>query len=407
MGFRERCSSMVPCLLVLTACAGSRPPETEVPTSPARSRSAAAPERTIDVEPLRVKVEQTPGGAGDVVIYDARELFDQANEALAGGSPDLALEVYARMRAEFPESSLVPLAVFNSGIALEDKGDLAGAVARYREVATLAPGTRDALDARIRAAAVETELGRYREALAALDQLLGDKLVADADRIELQARRGFALLAEKRYAEAEKALAAAIALYKAGRAEHLATDYYVAMAHYYLGEIPRRQYEEAPLRLPDEQLKRDLEAKSSLMLLAKERFEDTIILANVYWATAAAYQIAAMQQEMWRALVAAPVPAQLTREEAGIYVTEVRNVARPYLDAALKTHTKNIEIAIRHRIDTGWTEGSRLRIAELTELLAREARGEKPAPVAPAPPPAKAGAPLGDPDRYVPARIPL
>ncbi|HUS66029.1 MAG TPA: tetratricopeptide repeat protein [Kofleriaceae bacterium] len=408
MGFRERCSSMVPCLLALTACAGARPGGgAAAPTPPSRSRSARAPERTIDVEPLRVKVEQAPGGGGDVVIYDARELFDQANEALAGGSPDLALEVYARMRAEFPDSSLVPLAVFNSGIALEDKGDLAGAVARYREVATLSPGTRDALDGRIRAAAVETELGRTREALAALDQLLGDRLVTDADRIELQARRGFALLAEKRYAEAEKALAAAIALYKGGRAAHLSTDYYVAMAHYYLGEIPRRQFDEAPLRLPDEQLERDLEAKSSLMLLAKERFEDTIILANVYWATAAAYQIGAMQQEMWRALVAAPVPAQLTREEAGIYVAEVRNVARPYLDAALETHTKNVEIAIRHRIDTGWTEGSRQRIADLTELLAREGRGENPPPVVSPPAPARAGAPLGDPDRYVPARIPL
>lgn len=393
----------------MAACGGTARPVAQ-PGEAARRRAearAGTAERTIDVEPLRVKVETTPGGAGDVVIYDARELFDQGNEALAGGSPDLALEVYARMRAEFPGSSLVPLAAFNSGVALEEKGDLAGAAARYREVATLAPGTRDALDARIRAAAVEIELGRHREALSALDQLLGDRSVTDGDRIELHARRGFVLVAEKRYADAEKALRAAIELYKGGRAAHLATDYYVAMAHYYLAEIPRRQFEEAPLRLPDAQLKRDLEAKSNLMLLAKQRFEDTILLANVDWATGAAYQIGAMQQEMWRALVAAPVPDQLTREEAGIYVTEVREVARPYLDAALETHTKNVEIAIRHRLDTGWTEGSRLRIAELTELLAREARGEKPAPVAPGPPPAKAGAPLGDPDRYVPRRLEL
>jgi TolA-binding protein len=399
--------SLPGCLVVLgfalsTGCAASRPPPA---AAPARHRTSAPPERTIEVEPLRVQVQKD--GAGDIVIYDARELFDQANEALAGGSPDLALEVYARMVAEFPESDLVPLAVFNSGIALEDKGDAAGAVLRYREVARLVPGTRDALDASIRAAAVETELGRTREALAALDALLSDRNVTDADRIEIQARRGFALVSEKRYAEAEKALRAAIDIFHGGRAAHLETDHYVAMAHYYLGDIPRRQFEEAPLRLPDEQLKRDLEAKSNLLLLAKQRFEDTIVLANVYWATASAYQIASMQQEMWRALVAAPVPAQLTAQEAGIYVDEVRKLARPYLDAALETHTRNVQIALRHRIDTQWTEGSRLRIGELTDLLAREARGEKPtAPVPPAPP-TRAAPPAGDPDRYVPRRIEL
>ena len=177
------------------------------------------------------------------------------------------------------------------------------------------------------------------------------------------------------------------------------------MAHYYLAEIPRRQAEAVPLRLPETQLRADLEAKATLVLLAQERFEAAVALGNVYWATAAGYQMGSVQEHMWRALLTAPVPTELDASAAVVYVDEVRKLARPHLERALEVHTRNVKLAERYRTESPWSEGSRQRIGVLADLIAREARGERPGPDD-ARPAAPAATP-GDPVLYVPARIDL
>ena len=158
--------------------------------------------RTIALEPMRVEVVRHPNGRDDVVAYDARDLFDQANTALSGKNYDLALSLYDRMLQAFPDSALVPPALYNAGLALEGKGDTGGAIRRYLDVASRAPGTRDALDAEVRAGAVMTEAGRLHEAQALFDKVLARTNLADGDRVELLARRGYAEVEMKDYAHA-------------------------------------------------------------------------------------------------------------------------------------------------------------------------------------------------------------
>ena len=379
-----------------------------------RDRPADPAPQEIDLEPVRVRVVPPGEGAADgagqggrptIVMYDARDLFDQAVAAQRGESWDLALELYDRMLSEFPGSALAPAAQFNAGLALEGKGELAAAVDRYRDVARRAPGTRDALDARIRAGAVLVELGRLPDALAAFDAILAARGLSELDRLELLARRGHVLVEMKSYPEAEKTLGSAI-----DRASRLsggaALRHYVGMSHYYLGEIPRRQAQAIELRLPDEQLAIDLEARSKLVLLAQERYQATIAAGNLHWATAAGYQLASMQEEMWRALVTAPVPPQLSAEESRIYIDEVRQLARAHLERALEVHTRTVEIAERLAARSRWSEASRARVPVLSEMLAREARGE-PVPPEALGDPGAGPAPAADPDRYVPPRLEL
>ena len=130
-----------------------------------------------------------------------------------------------------------------------------------------------------------------------------------------------------------------------------------------------------PLRLPDTQLKADLEAKARLMLRAQDRFRATIKLGNVYWATAAGYQMAAMQEDLWRALVGAPVPPQLDRDAAAEYLSEVHELARPHLGKALEVYTRTVKLAGRYGMQTPWSEAARKRIGVVTRIIDREARG--------------------------------
>ncbi len=392
---RARNSAFLPFLALVGACAAS-------PGRPSTTAAAPAPranERTIDVEPLRIRVVEEAGKAPEVEAYDARDLFDQAAAALDGESWDQALALYDRLLAEFPSSALVVPALFNAGLAHEGKGDWAGAVARYEQVRRASRRPRDRIDAGLRMAAVLAEQGAWDRSVAALDGVLADKAASADDRREALARKGYALVEEKSYPAAEAALTSAVALGKGA-------DSFAAMAHFYLAEVPRRQAAAVALRLPDAQLRADLEAKARLVLLAQERYEATVELGDVYWATAAAHAMATMQEDMWRALVAAPVPAQLKPDEAAIYVAEVRKLARPYLDRALAIHQKNVELAGRYRTESPWSEASRQRIPVVAALIAREERGERPGAGDLAERPAGAVT-AGDPERYVPARVDL
>lgn len=396
----RRNSAFLAVLGLVGACAGN--PGRPAAPPPAASAGRGTSERSIDLEPLRIRVVGKAGGAPEVIAYDARDLFDQAGAALDGESWEQALELYDRLLTEFPSSGLVVPALFNAGLAHEGKGDWSGALARYQRIVRIASRPRDSVDASIRIAAVLAEQGAWDRSAAALEPVLASKAASADDRIEALARRGYALVELKRHAEAERSLRAAVEL--AGKEDR--ADHFVAMAHFYLAEIPRRQAAAVPLRLPEAQLRADLDAKARLVLLAQERFEATLDLGNVFWATAAGHQMAAMQEDMWRALVGAPVPPQLRPDEAAIYRDEVRKLARPYLDRALDIHSKNVRLAERYRSESPWSAGSRERIPVLADLVAREERGERPgadsglagarSPVTP-----------GDPERYVPARVEL
>jgi tetratricopeptide (TPR) repeat protein len=340
----------------------------------ARGGASARPAHVtnVDVEPMRVEVARDARGGTQVAVFDARELFDRGGAALSADRYAEALVLYDRLLASFPDSQLVPPAQFNAGLALEGMRRLDDAVARYLDVVRRAGTTRYGLDAHIRAGAVLSELTRWSDALRLFDELLALRDLGAADRIEVLARRGYALVESRRYAEAEPALAAALAMAESG--ERADARYFVAMAQYYLAEIPRRQAEAVRLELPEAELQQNLEVKARLVLLAQRRFEDTIRLRNVYWATAAGYQLGSMQQDMWRALITAPVPPQLDAKASAIYIAEVRSLARGHLDKALAAHVMNVKVADHLAAHTPWSESSRLRIAELTDLIAREAR---------------------------------
>src|SRR3954466_2553014 len=83
-----------------------------------------------------------------------------------------------------------------------------------------------------------------------------------------------------------------LAYYKAHQSEErLDSDFFVAMGAYYLGECAHEQYRALPVRLPEKQLGRDLEAKARLLLVAQSRFLEAMRVNNVEWATAAGFQI--------------------------------------------------------------------------------------------------------------------
>src|SRR5690606_24292397 len=103
---------------------------------------------------------------------------------------------------------------------------------------------------------------------------------------------------------------------------------------------------------------------------------ETLKIRNVYWATAAGYQLSQIYKELWDDVVLAPVPTQLRAEAAEYYVKEVHDRVRIFLEKAMSGHTKNVQLAEAYKTSTAWSEASRRRAAEIADILARETGGE-------------------------------
>ncbi len=399
-------------LLCLAAACGPGKPPVHKPVA-AKPEPAPARPKTLDLEPLKIKVVTDPStGAKDIVHYDARILLDRGNEAIAEERYADALAAYDQLLAEFPDSTVVPLALLNAGLAHESRQEWDLAVGRYRKVAGSKAPAEHVVDALMRIGVVDSERKRWGDAAVTFEQLLGRTGLTAPVRIEAMARLGYVLVEQKAFERAERVLEEAVqyagtAGFAAGG--QLDTDYYVAMACYYLANIPHRQALATPLRLEggagagEEQLKKDLAAKRDLLKLAYDRYLVALKRRNAYWATAAGYQMSQMFKELWDEVVRAPIPPRLTAQESGYYAREVHRFMRDHLDKAMRGHSNNVVLAEAYRTSTEWSEASRVRAKEITEILLREAAGELVVPgpdgAAPPPPPAAAG--------YLPGRVEL
>jgi len=348
------------------------------PAPVVREAPAVTEEKIVHLEPIRIEVVKGPDGRPTVEATDARSLLDAGNEDLVAGRYDQALTLYDRLVRDFGDSELVVPALFNAGLALEGKGELDAAVDRYQGVVRRAPTGADSRDAHLRAVAVLSEQERWPLAARLVDEFLARPDLGAGNRLEGLARRGYIAVELGDYAGAESELHEAVRIAEQEQAAgRLAVDdYYGAMAHYYLAEIPRRQFAVLPIRLPESQMTNDLNQKAELVLLAGQRYDRAIATGNLYWATAAGYQIASMQAEFRDAIVLAPIPPHLDPAAAAEYERRVHKEARRFLDKALRIHQQTVELARLYRTTTPWADAAVIRAEQITALLARESAGE-------------------------------
>ncbi len=349
----------------------------EVPEKIGEQTSSEAPKNEFVLEGLRIEVVVDEQGNEQTIVVDARGLLDDGNAALGAGEFARAIDNYASLLRDFPESSLVGPALYNTGLAQEGLGKVDAAIAQYQLLAEKKDAGRDAVDAQIRIAALHAENKQWGQSLAAIDALLATATLSSADRLEAMARKGYVLLESKDYAVAEETLQATIAFaeQKENRVE-MNAGYYLGMAHFYYGDIARRQFDAIPIRLPEEQMGRDVEAKAVLTNLASDRFAATIEAGNIYWATAAGFRLAELQHSFWRSLVTAPIPPHLSKLASTIYIEEVHKHSLTFLQKALRIHSKNVQLATVYNGDTSWSRASEVEVIRLTERIGREKSGE-------------------------------
>jgi tetratricopeptide (TPR) repeat protein len=369
--------------LVTGGCGATLQPASQ-PANPRAGAPASQPKSevtTLVMEPIQV-VARMKDGKREYEVFDAAGLFEQAGAHLQARRFDQAIATYDRLVREFPDSRYVAPSLYNAGLAHEAKRDWGGAVARFKTAADRAKSPRDATDALFHLGACYSEADNHAAAAEVFARLLDRSDLAPADRVEAMVRRGFAQHQLKDLQAAERTFRDTIGFYrKADQEQRLDADFFLAMAHYYLAEIPHQEFKRLPIRLPEKQMERDLEAKARLLLTAQGRYIATINVRNPHWATASGFQVGALYREFYDAVVGAPIPhgdlrrrakaAGVTYEEVlKAYVEQVRQYMRPLLENAIKVHEKNVQMAERTGVDNDWVKRSNEQLESLKVLLA-------------------------------------
>lgn len=322
----------------------------------------------FDEEPMKIEAVRGPSGT-QVEAYDAAGLFEQAGRDLDAERFAEAAAAYDRLAAEFPQSRYAHAARYNAGLAYEGLRRYDEAAERYRRRAEGGGKEKDVQDALHRMGACLAEAGRWEESLKVWDRLLARSDLSLSDQIEAMSRKGLAQFELSDLEGAERTFRQTLAHFKDNETvERLDTDFYVAMSQFYLGRVSHLYMRRLPLR--GAQLEADVEAKARMFLSAQARYIDTVRVKNPVWATAAGYQIGALYRELYDLLIAAPLPGELDSEEKrGVYQDLLGEKLRVLLVKARHIHEKNIEMAERVGVKTGWVERSTEQLAELERLL--------------------------------------
>ena len=350
----------------------------EVPPRDAHAGLPARDPRVVDLDIIRITAHAAPGGEPELTSVASADLFKQANAAAKDGRPRDAIATYRQLVAEFPESQFAPVALFNVAALYDAQADLTATITALTELVAKYPAARESVDGHLYIAALQADHQQWTEAGATLDAVLARTSLTFADRVEAFARRGYVELEQHRYDAAEASLAAALDEWR--KAPRIDDPYYIAMAHYYRGELMHRRFIDTTVRRGDDEMVADLDAKRALAVQAYDRWRESLRCKQAYWATASGYQMSQIFVELWQAHVMAPYPQRIEIATRPTYVADVHARVRRDLEKALEGHRMNVELAKAYGVDTTWSRGSERQAVAIMELLARDTPGTYVAP---------------------------
>ena len=344
------------------------------PRAGAQGDTSANAPKIIDLDTIRIQVvRKGPGGDAELTSVATTDLFNQAVDANRHGEGSRAIGLFRQLVTEFPESQFAALSLFNIAAIHDGRHDLAATLGTLSELNEKYPDSRKSVEGHLYMVALLTERDRYAEALTSVEQLLARRNVSYVEQVEALARKGYVQIELGQLDVADVTLQQAITAWK--QIPKLEDPYFIAMAFYYRADIVHRKFAALPVRLPDSQLRKDLDAKEVLASAAYDRWKQALGFRQAYWATASGYQMSQIFVEFWKATITAPFPSAMNVAAREQYVKEVHARVREHLEKALSGHQMNVELAAAYGVETLWSKASKDRAAEILTILGNEDRG--------------------------------
>ncbi len=321
--------------------------------SPSESSNSGKAIRPIVLDPMvfyiKGKKIEIKNPRFEDVILRAQELFDKGEYRGASRYYEKILEFF-----------LLPPAVkagvmYNLALSYENSGQYFKAIPLYREILQKFPklDKNVKIETLFRLAFCYERLNLWKDAYAIYDQLL-DMTLDILDRLEAQTGAAIALFYLKEFRRAEPQFKVAVKLYELIR-NRKGGDKYVpaeireqaSIAYFYWARIYDLKFRQRKFKLPQSQMKKDLEFKAKNLLKAQKLYIKAISLGHPLWVRASLDKLGEMYETLYRDILNAPIPPDLTPEEQEIYVQLLKERIRNLLDKALIAYYHNIRLARR------------------------------------------------------------
>lgn len=365
------------CLLWASGCAGSQ----QRPTTPSTD--------VVQMEALRITARRGADGGYGFDVYDAPDLFKRATDLLNGKQCHEAVVLYDRLTMEFPDSRYVSAAFYNAGLCLQALGEFEPAAQRYAALRQKLPASEDYKHASLQYAEVLVQLERWGDVTAVADELLARIDLDPHERLESMARHSQALLGEGKLNDAAKHAKSSLSYFRTRpENERIVDEFFAAANNYVLAETFR--LEGQAMAFPDdaETQQKVLIRRAELLLSAQREYFNTISftnLDNLHWAAASGYRIGNMYDELWHAVMKAPVPAHLPPEGADPYHQSLAKLIKPLIRHAVRYWELTLMLIERTGMDNDWSRKTRDDLVRVRGLLLEQPPGPGGLPATPTP----------------------
>jgi tetratricopeptide (TPR) repeat protein len=338
------------------------------------------PRQTVEFEELHINAKPNQAGGYEFESYDASDLFKHATELLNAQKCQEAVALYDRVVSEFAASEYVSACLYNAGLCLQATGDFAAAAQHYADVRKLRPDSDDVKDASFLLAEVSLQLERWSDALALADELLARTDLTQEERLEGMARRAQALLGSDKLDDAERYAQSALSYFRTRPKDTpIRDEFFAAACNYVLAETFRTREQSLPFPEGLEPQKQVLIRRAQLLLQAQREYFNTISfqnLDNLHWAAASGYRIGHMYDELWHAVMSAPVPKNLKAEGEAIYHEELAKLIKPLIRHAIRYWEMTLMFIERTGMKTSWADKTKEDLTRVRALLLEQPPGE-------------------------------
>jgi tetratricopeptide (TPR) repeat protein len=328
----------------------------------------------VRMDPIIVRDQTDPLTGLDG--YDASQLLERGNQLYSAADYPRAAQVFEKLVSTFPDSELVPSALYNAGLAYEQLGDFTQALERFTRVMNDHPSSSSAKDALYRSAFSHGKLAQWKEVADTFWAIRQRADLSVMDEIEARVGMSVGLFMQEDYASAEKELMSAVRFYEEkSKDEFLPADYFIGQARFYLGEINAREFERVELSVADtsrpgweEMMGEKLEEKCDLLIRAQNNFIRTIRVGHTGWATAAGYRIGSLYERLYDDVLEVPVPAGLSDGGKEYYLGEVRKKVGVLVSKAIKIYEQSLEMATRVGEKNEWVDRTSKSLERMKSL---------------------------------------
>ncbi|MBM4387622.1 MAG: tetratricopeptide repeat protein [Deltaproteobacteria bacterium] len=320
------------------------------------------------MDPIEFLAEDD-GDAIDVSVIDPEILYNEGLLLIERGENKKALKRFSLVVIRFPESKFHIPSIFNIAVSHKNMNEYEKAKEYYELFIEKSDSLKDKRRGKLAISEVLMETHDLEGAQKILDET-GKEELSLLEEIEHKARLGRLKIRQKKLAEAAAVLKEALALSEQNWDNPLMEgNYFVSMALFDAAEIYSILFASIKFLLPVERMEKDLLDKFNLFMKAQNGYIKVIRTPNLFWSQAAGYRIGSLYEKLYKDLLEAEIPPDLTEEERVIYFEELNKFIKPLLKKALAIYENNIASAKNSGIKYDWIRKSEEQLNRLKKML--------------------------------------